>query len=255
MKLPTEPLPASRVWPRILFLYGQPKVGKTTLLCTLPNCLIVECDPGGADYVTGLKVQINTIAEYRELCSDIVKANKPYKFIALDTSTKFEEWCEPLATEDYKNSPQGKNFTGESVLTLLSSDGPNKFSPGYNWLRLAFQREIKLLTRCADNIILVGHLKDKYLKSFDTSEKGKENVEVYSRDIDHTGKIKTMITTGSDAIGFLYRTAAANNSLQQKIKVSFKTSEIVNCGTRCPHLVGQDFEFDWEKIYPGLSNK
>lgn len=244
--LPTSPLPPTRTWPRVLFLYGQPKVGKTTILSQLENCLIIECDPCGADYVSALKVQVNTMGEYDAVVKELIAQKKPYKFVALDTSTKLEEWCEPLATQDYKESAQGKNFKGESVLTILSSEG---FSPGYNWLRLAFQRKMAELMRTADNIILVGHMKEKYLKSFDTKEKGKDSTDVYSRDIDHTGKIKSMIATGADAIGFLYRSVNPSDN-SQKLKVSFKTLEAVNCGTRCSHLVGKEFDFDWNLIYP-----
>ena len=249
--LPDEPLPATAEWPRKLFLYGQPKVGKTTILSQLPGCLILECDEGGADYVSALKIQLTGINDFREVCAMLAKNRGKYKFIALDTVTKFEEWCEPLATEDYRSSPQGKNFKGDSVLTLLSSEG---FSPGYQWLRLAFQREIRKLAAVADNLILIGHLKDKYLKSLDNgNEKGKDSSEVYSRDIDLTGRIKAMMTSGCDAIGFLYRTAAANDPTQQKLWVSFRTKEITNCGTRPKHLINQEFIFDWNKIYPPQS--
>lgn len=247
--LPREPLPPSQVWPRVLFLYGQRKVGKTTALSQLENCLIISTDRKGAEYTTSLRVQVDNIKEYREVCDEIVKQGKPYKFVALDTVTTFDEWMEAVATKDYKDSPQGKKFDGPSVLTLLAEGG---FSPGYLWLRLAFQREIRLLMRCADNIILVGHLKDKYLKSFDTKEKGKEGIDVYSRDIDLTGKIKSMTTTDSDAIGFLYRTINPSDN-SERLWVSFKTNEGVNCGARATHLAGQNFPFDWNKIYPPLS--
>jgi GTPase SAR1 family protein len=251
--LPKEITPPSRVWPTKLLLYGQPKVGKTTILSKLPGCLIVELDEGGADYIPGMKVQINNVAEFDELCTELIKNNKPYEFVALDTATKLEEWCEAVATEDYlKSGMASKEFkaSGASVLTLKSGD----FSPGYQWLRAAFQRKIGRLMRGCNNLIIIAHLRDKFLKALDTTEKGKADSNVYSRDIDLTGKIKTMMTTGADAIGFLYRsTNPATN--EQKLKVSFKTLEAVNCGTRSPHLVGVEKEFDWELIYPGLAER
>ncbi len=241
MELPTKPIPATRILPKILYLYGQPKIGKTTILSQLPNCLIIECDEGGADFVEALKVQISNMTDFMELTKKIIDAGKPYKYIALDTATKFEEWCEEQATKDYKASTVGKNFTGLSVLQL--PDGA-----GYLWLRLAFQRAMQRLIQCADHIILTGHLKDKFLKSTD-KDKGKGDFEVASKDIDHTGKIKAMICAAADAIGFLYRTSNQDGTVQ-KLKVSFKTHEMINCGCRCQHLINQDFEFDWNKIYP-----
>ena len=251
MQLPTTPLPPTKTWPTKLLLYGQPKVGKTTALAQLPGCLIVELDDGGADYVSGLKVQINNIKEYDELCDELIKQNKPYDFVALDTATKLEEWCEDVATADYKKSGlASKEFIAgnNSVLTLKSGD----FSPGYQWLRNAFQAKLGRLMRGCKNLIIIAHLKEKYLKALDTKEKGKDTPDVYSRDIDLTGKIRTIMTAGTDAIGFLYRSQNPATK-EEKLWVSFKTLEAVNCGTRAPHLVGQMFEFDWNKIYPGLT--
>lgn len=245
MQLPTTPLPPTRLSPKLLYLYGSPKVGKTSALAQLPGCLILETDSGGADFVTALKVQLTSLKDFDEAVSELIKQNKPYKYVALDTATKFEEWCEGQATEMYKESPIGKNFKGASVLTLPEG-------AGYLWLRLAFQQNISRLLRCADHVIMTGHLKDKFLKSAETKEKGKDALEVASRDIDHTGKIKSMITAGADAIGFLFRTSEANDPTKQKLKVTFKTSEIINCGTRCEYLAGKEFTFDWKEIYRDL---
>lgn len=245
--LPTTPLPPSRVWPKLLYLYGQKKVGKTEALSKLPGCLILETDPEGADFLTCLRVQLNSMADYEEAVAALVQQKKPYKFVAVDTAVMLEEWCEYRATEMYKNSTIGKNFKGDSVLALPEG-------AGYLWLRLAFQTALRKLMVCADNIILTGHLKDKYLKSMDTKEKGKDSIDVYSRDIDHTGKIRSMVSAGADALGYLYRTLNPATKTE-KLWVSFQTSEAVTCGTRCPHLAGKNFEFDWELIYPGLNKQ
>lgn len=245
--LPKEPLPPSRVWPKKLLIYGAPKVGKTTILSQLPGCLIIECDEGGADYVSGLKIQANNLKDYDDICAELAKNPKQYKFIALDTVTKMEEWCEGHATEEYRNSTIGKNFKGSSVLQLPEG-------AGYNWLRMSFTAKLRRLVSACDNLILIGHLKDKYLKSLDTKEKGKDTIDVYSRDLDLTGKIRTMVSAGVDAMGFIYRTTNPSDNTD-KIWVSFKTQESVNCGTRCTHLVGKNFVFDWPLIYPGLNDK
>jgi hypothetical protein len=233
--LPKEKLPPSRKNPKVLYLYGQPKIGKTTILSQLDNCLIIETDEGGADFISALKVQINNMSDFNEVTSMILKENKPYKYIALDTATKFEEYCEVQAGNDYRGSVIGKSFKeGRNILEL--PDGA-----GYLWLRLAFQRAMQRLISCAEYIILTGHIRDKFL-----GEKGKKDDSVASRDLDHTGKIKNMICGAADAIGFLYRTNSIDTG--EKLYVSFKTNELVNCGTRCEHLMGS-FPFDWNKIY------
>jgi GTPase SAR1 family protein len=242
--LPKEKLPATRVWPKILFLYGQPKVGKTTILAELENNLIIETDPEGAAFVNALKIQVNSLSEYTEVCQQIVAEKKPYKFVTLDTATFLEEWCVADATIMYKNTTIGKNFTEASVLTLPQG-------AGYLWLRMSFQKYINMLTSTADHVIITGHQRDKFLGQ-------KKDTDVTAVEIDLTGQIRRIIAAGCDAIGYLYRTqlqgATASAPKTEKLKVSFKTSDTVNCGSRCPYLAGVEMDFDWNKIYPPQTN-
>lgn len=228
MLLPTEKTEATAVDPRILVLYGAPKVGKTTLLSKLPNCLIVDVEDG-TDYVDALRVKVHNVAELRDLIASLAAAKGgPYRYVALDTISTLEEWCEGLATENYKKSATGKNFTGESVLELANG-------AGYLWLRLAVQDLIRALGAVSRNFIIMGHLRDKELI--------KAGKEVAAKDIDLTGKVRNIICSRADAVGYLYRPT------NMEAQVSFMASDEVNCGSRCEHIRGKNFEFDWKKIY------
>lgn len=57
-ELPTAKIPAATQDPKYLILFGLPKVGKTTILSTLDNNLILDFEQG-TTYVDALKVQIN----------------------------------------------------------------------------------------------------------------------------------------------------------------------------------------------------
>lgn len=244
IELPKTKLPPTRKWPKRLFLYGQPKVGKTTLLSQLDDCLIIETDPDGAVYVEALKLQVNNLEEFRQVCDAIISEGKKYKYVALDTATFLEDWCVADATNMYRSTTIGKNFDkdypNQNVLCL-----PN--GAGYLWLRLSFQKYINLLVTTSDYVIITGHLKDKFIGT-------KSNNDVAAIDIDLTGQIKRIVAAGCDAIGYLFRTVMqapiAGQEPKQKLKVSFKTTDMVNCGSRCPYLAGQEFDFDWNKIYP-----
>lgn len=241
--LPTTIIPPSRITPRFIFLYGQPKVGKTTALSQLgAECLLIQTDDGGADYISACKIQVNSYDEFMEVCSEIIKKKRtdgknPYKYVALDTTTKLEDWCEDDATKQYKNSSMGKKFDGDSVLDLTSTGG---FSPGYRWLRISFQVAMNQLMKTADNIIATGHIRDKLIGK-------KDNAEVSAQDIDLTGQIRRMVCAGANAIGYLYRTATQDGV--ERLRVNFKTREYINCGSHCKYLAGQDFEFNWDRIY------
>ena len=57
VSLPTKKITASAIDPRNLIIFGIPKVGKTTLLSTLDNCLILDFE-SGSDYVDALKIKV-----------------------------------------------------------------------------------------------------------------------------------------------------------------------------------------------------
>jgi hypothetical protein len=145
-----------------------------------------------------------------------------------------EDWAEIRGTERYKANPTGKNFKGTSVLELPHGHG-------YLWLRLAFQELLGMYSGTTSRLILVCHLRDKFL------DKGGQEVAV--KDLELTGKIRNITASKADAIGYMFRDRAVN---QGRLTVSFQTLEQVSCGSRCEHLKGQVFEFDWKKIYKEL---
>jgi hypothetical protein len=268
MQLPTTRIAASRKNPKRLIIYGKPKIGKTTLLSKLDDCLILDFE-NGAEHVDAMKVRIIGLKPVRKETPDQVKARHeknrwylievireirkakketgsyPYKYVAADTITELEEMCVTHATEMYMGSVQGKAFNRndkkeilprkqwESVLTL-----PN--GAGYRWLREAFAYWLKELDSLAPNIILVGHVKDKLIN--------KGGVETMSTDLDLTGKISQITAASSDAIGYLSRKRG-------ETIINFASKDEA-CGSRCKHLQGQklvlmeeDEKTHWDEIY------
>ena len=230
ISLPTGKVKALRKSPKNFVLYGQPKVGKTTSLSQLDNCLIIDLEDG-TDMIEALKIKVNNLRELAEVGKEIINAKKPYKYIAIDTVTQLEVWCEAEAKKLYQNTPMGKNFDsdkkGVSVLSLPQG-------AGYLYLRMAYKKWIDRLNSLADHIILVGHLKEAKI-----DKKGKE---VAVKDLDLTGKIKNITCANADAIGYVYRD-------EDKTMISFDSHGDIQAGSRCDHLKGQTFELDWTKIF------
>ncbi len=226
--LPTTKIKAETQNPRLLLLYGMPKVGKTTVLSQLEESLLIDLE-SGSDFVEAVKIKANSLHELGEICKAIKTANKPYKYIAIDTIDKVEEWCEGSATNRYKKSPQGANFKGDNVLTL-------PMGAGYLYLRQDVLKWVEYLRTITDNLILISHLK--------LSNINKGGNETQVKDIDLTGKIKNIVCGMADAIGYMYRHEDTGELI-----VSFKTNDEVTCGSRCEHLKGVEFPFDWKKIY------
>lgn len=127
----------------------------------------------------------------------------------------------------YKKDPKGVNFKGKSVLEL-------PMGAGYLYLRQAFKKWIDYVSDLAEHIILVGHLKEKIIE--------KQGKEVVAKDLSLTGKIREITCANADAIGYLYREDG-------ELRINFQASDEITCGSRCDHLRGQDFAFDWSKIF------
>jgi hypothetical protein len=208
-------------------------------LALLDNCLILDFE-NGSDYVEALKLKVDSLATLKAVGQEIVKAGKPYKYIAVDTVTALEEMCLSYAKTLYMETPMGKNFNGDSVLKL-----PN--GAGYLYLREAFFKildYIETLVPEDGSLILLGHLKDKMLET-----NGKE---VSAVDLDLSGKIKSIVCAKADAIGLLSRKG-------DKVTLNFKTSEEVTCGARPDHLKNQEITLTeivdgqlvghWDKVY------
>lgn len=258
--LPTEPVAPSRVNPKIITMYGLPKVGKTTLLTELDNCLIEDME-AGATSVTALRVPvpyingktiwkkneqtgkdelsaISFMSVYEDICatgneqaSKGLKAKFPYRRIAIDTLDRFEDMCEKSATIKYKDSILGKNFEGDSVLELPKG-------AGYYHLRNEVLDKIEMLSKACETLILIAHTKEKI------TDRG--GVEMTSTDISLTGKLSAMVCAKSDAIVYLFRETG------KPIMASLETSQGGVMGARrFPHLeklIGTKFEFSWDKL-------
>lgn len=239
MKLPQEKVKASRVNPRTLVLYSAPKMGKTTLLSLLEDNLIIDLE-SGSDMIDALKVKANNLKELTEVGKSIYEEKKPYKYVSIDTISKLEMLAEEEATRKYKQTIIGKGFTGDSVINL-------PMGAGYGLLRGEMKGWLDKLSTLADNIIFVGHLRDKFIID-------KKGEEVSAKDIDLTGKLRNIVCAGADAIGYLFRKG-------NELWITFESKDELTCGSRCPHLRGQTFliaESDdkgniiksyWNKIY------
>jgi len=241
--LPTQKVKAETKSPKNMVIFSKPKVGKTTLLSQLDNCLIIDLEDG-SDYVDALKIKAHTVADIVTIGNMIIKAEKPYKYIALDTITALETICIPYAEELYSKSLMGKKWFTEgkqqygNILNM-----PN--GAGYPWLRQAFEKVLNYIKTLAPHVIFVGHIKDTMLE--------KNGAEFNSLDLDLTGKLKRITTSNSDAIGYIYRKGKKNI-------LSFVTTDEIACGARPEHLRNQEIVISetaedgtikthWDKVY------
>lgn len=242
--------------PRKLFLFSHTKVGKTELVSALPNNLVIDTEDG-SEFVSGFKFNVMKYGKMnnmqptkvlRELAEQIQKENTAkgdyvYDYITIDTATGLEKYARVLATHLYKQTQMGKSYKGEDVVSELPQGA------GYDYLRKAFDRLYGMFTGVSRyGLIITGHVKNASIN--------KDGKELQARDIQLTGKLKTILAQDCDAIGYLYR----NKENMNEVIVSFKTNELdLATGARAKHLRGQEFviselkddqfTFYWDKIF------
>jgi hypothetical protein len=103
--LPTGLVPATEVNPVNLIIFSKPKIGKTSLLATLDNCLLLDLE-GGSKYLAAMKVEANSFEDIKKIGTAIKEAGYPYKYVAVDTITALEDMIIPYAEVLYSKSPK-----------------------------------------------------------------------------------------------------------------------------------------------------
>ena len=218
MELPTKVIKSTTVNPSLLTVFGQSKVGKTTMLSKLNNCLIIDTEKG-TKYVDALKVQVNNSAELKDTVRALKESGSQYNYLALDTIDNVVSWIEKDVARDNN----------------VDSFAKIPFGDGYNQVRTRVMNMISALMDCCDHIIIIGHRKKTII--------GNESVEVNVSSLDLSGKLKNYVMAKSDAIGFVYRDEEGH------LKISFEASDEIEAGTRLPHLAGKILDFKWSEIY------
>lgn len=219
MELPTSRVPASRKSPRLLTLFGQSKVGKTTTLAQLDNCLIIDTEQG-TDMVDAMKVSVNNLQEFMGVLKAIKSSENQYRYIAVDTLDNIVHWMEDFVCQQ------------EGVKTI----GDLEFGKGYAIVRDNVMKIIGQLKELPTNgLILVGHRKKTLIAT-------ESDIKVNTSSLDLSGKLKNFIMADSDAIGYVFRD-------EDGIKVSFQADNETEAGARCEHLRGAVVDFEWSNIY------
>lgn len=251
IELPTQKSKASRVNPKKIIMFSNPKSGKTTAVAALENNLILDLE-NGSEFLDALKINVLQLARennktpltvLKEVFNTIKEANDKkggfvYKYITIDTVSAMEEISLELANILYRKTPMGRNWTGDDVTKL-----PN--GAGYQYLREAMDVILNEVEPLCDTLIILGHLKGKFVE--------KEGKEMEARGLALTGKIASILCSQVDAIGYVYRE-------DNKTLVNFAPSESLIVGSRPDHLKNKTITLiesdkdgkltiDWSKIF------
>ena len=205
--------------PKVMLLYGAPKVGKTTALSQLDDCLIIDTEQG-ANMLDGYIEQVDTRDDLINLLKKATEGHE-YTYVAIDTIDKIAEWAEEAVCREEQVS---------AIQDLA-------YGKGFGMVRERVLNTVKALKKIFPHVIIIGHR--KWARAVVDS---KAIVEPESLDL--TGKLKNMLMADCDAIGYVYR-----DDEKKKLMISFKANEALEAGSRSPHLRGKEIKLNWNEIY------
>ena len=246
--LPTEVQKAKAVNARSMVIYGKPKVGKTTAISKLKNCLIIDLEEGSA-YIEGIILsppkEMGPVGRFRwlkELAATIKEQGHPYDYVAIDTLSQLDTEAEWVGTWNYMNSITGKKFNRDSNGSMLKPDHPDYESVltlgngyGYRYTREAIMDIFETLKNTGKICtIFVCHVADKMI-----GEKNGEQVMI--KDLALVGKTRDVIPRLCDAIGNIWNEDG-------ETMISFVGNNEKIGGVR-GHLAGYSGKLDWEKLF------
>lgn len=243
IQLPTERSKITSYNPKLLILMGRPKQGKSSLVASIDDNLIIDLEDGYRA-LSVMKVQARSVADLEEIRAAIIAKGKeigkaPYRFITIDNATRLEEMSLPLAADYYRNTAMGQGYgllkDNKGMPIKDPATGKFKVDPkadvrtlpngaGYTYLRKALRYLVDMYKPLCETLILVTHVKDKQIRV--------DGQEMSEMAVDLAGKSADIICGEADAIGLIYR---AGN----KTYVSFEGGDNTIKEARCPHLRGK----------------
>ncbi len=268
--------------PDTLLYSGRPKVGKSTMLTKLPKNLIISIERNGCDFLdvevidcsnilkasgedikdlllTDVKTKVLDIADINDpalrhqalnlILRALIKLNKPYNYVSIDTITQADIDAEWAGTELYMDSLQGKSFNRQQITGKPSTTWPRLVygdtdyesvivgvgQNGWRWSRTVMVDLLNLSRQAAKRCtIYVAHIKDKMLSKGDKGE-------VFVKDIALTGAVADIYSRNVSAVASVYKD-------DEQLMISFKGNEDRTGGNR-GEVGSYEGVFEWEKIF------
>ncbi len=149
MTLPTAPSsPVIDLSQKSILLYGQPKLGKSTLASQFPDAIFFECEPGLSE-LTVYKVPTYTWEAFLEACALVAKGGHSFKTIVVDTVDNAFKYC-----TDHVNAQNSVKYEG---------DLPH--GKGWAFVKGEWHRVLTRLASLPYGLVLISHAADKRIET------------------------------------------------------------------------------------------
>ena len=148
---------------KYILIYGQPKIGKTTLASQFPRNLLLAFEPGYTGLDNLMLPPIPEWSEFKQVLRQLAQKEIQEKFdtITIDTADIAWDYCEKFICSSNVNES-----TGETPKTL----GDIPWGKGYDLCKKEFDSALRQIARLGYGLVIISHEQLKNVKT----EKGDE---------------------------------------------------------------------------------
>ena len=233
--LPSQPqkarvgFPVSDSW----LIYGQPKIGKTTLAASFPDVFFIDLEEGASEIDGVIVSKPKSLDELSEVLEGLEGPyGKKFATIVIDSIDVVYDWIEQETCLDLSKKFKMKiDNIGE---------GPN----GADWAeaRKRLLGFVQAWRQLGKTIVFIAHAKSVM------SEKGA--ITQKARTIDLPGKLAHRFPAKVDHIAFCYAEKEKDSRGKTTISrfISFQPYEDLEAGSRCKELQGQIVPMSFDAI-------
>lgn len=143
---------------KFILIYGQPKIGKTSLAAQFPKNLLLAFEPGYNALNNAMVVPITKWSEFKNVLKQLEKPEVKEKFntITIDTADICWDYC-----EKYICSSNVNENTGETPKTL----GDIPWGKGYDLCKKEFDNALRQIAMLGYGLVIISHETTKTIKT------------------------------------------------------------------------------------------
>lgn len=102
-----------------VFLYGMPKIGKTTEAARFPAPLLLNCEPEGTDFLAGIDVvDVATLKQFEDMIADVLKSD--YKTVVVDGLTHMINQAAAESAKTERDNRRAFQAVGSRVVGAMN---------------------------------------------------------------------------------------------------------------------------------------
>ena len=215
----------------ITFLYGPPKVGKTTFGSQMPGHIILAFEKGYNALPGVMAIDVTTWGEMKTLLRDFKKpeVKERYQSIIVDTADVAAEAC-----QKYICNQLGIENIGDGG---WSTNGWAKY-------KKEFEETFRTLTQLGYAVVFISHEKEKTIKP----KEGEEYQQIGSS---IQSSAMSIIENMSDIIGYAHPIIDANGEAKRVLTLRSINNDI-RCGCRFRYIE-PEIEFSYDALTKALN--